>query len=144
MQHESQTQRLAFAEKHLLDMEKSYDRINTDLRDVYENYKFGITDKETYLEQRKTYEQMLAGMQDNIEKQKAVVSKMADVDIPEVAGLEMLEGQIKLTRLNKELVDVFMEEIIVYAKDSVEIKWKFRDEFKTVESSENTRELGGD
>ena len=26
---------------------------------------------------------------------------MADVDVPEVAGLEMLEGQLKLTGLNR-------------------------------------------
>jgi len=31
-------------------------------------------------------------MQDNIEKQKTAVNKMAQVDLPEVAGFEMLEG----------------------------------------------------
>ena len=45
------------------------------------------------------------------------VSKMADVDVPEVAGLEMLEGQLKLTGLNREIVDAFVEEIVVYAMD---------------------------
>ena len=88
--------------------------------------------KETYLEQRKTYEQMLASLQENIEKQRTVVAKMADVDVPEVAGLEMLEGQLKLTGLNREMVDAFVEEIVVYAKDRVEIKWKFKDEFGEV------------
>lgn len=34
MQREKQAQRLKLAEKHLLDMEKSYDRINKDLRDA--------------------------------------------------------------------------------------------------------------
>lgn len=50
MQREKQAQRLKLAEKHLLDMEKSYDRINKDLRDAYESYKLGMTDRETYLE----------------------------------------------------------------------------------------------
>lgn len=68
--------------------------------------------------------------QKNIEKQKVAVSKMAQFDLPEVAGFEMLEGQMKLQKLNKEIVDVFVEGIVVYAKDRVEIKWKFRDEFK--------------
>ncbi|MBS1422185.1 MAG: cassette chromosome recombinase B, partial [Lachnospira sp.] len=58
--------------------------------------------------------------------------KMADMDVPEVAGLEMLEGQLKLTGLNREMVDAFVEEIVVYAKDRVKIKWKFRDEFGEV------------
>ena len=82
-----------------------------DLREAYYSYKQEMTDKETYLEQRKTYEQMLASLQENIEKQMAAVTKMADVDVPEVAGLELLEGQLKLTGLNREMVDAFVEEI---------------------------------
>lgn len=35
---------------------------------------------------------MLASLQENIEKQRAAIAKMTDVDVPEVAGLEMLEG----------------------------------------------------
>ncbi len=144
MQREKQAQRLALAEKHLLDMEKSYERINKDLRDAYESYKLGMTDRETYLEQKKTYEELLVCMQDNTEKQKAVVIRMAQVDLPEVAGFEMLEGQMKLQKLNKEIVDAFVAEIVVYDKDRIEIKWKFRDEFLEAEKGENTRELGGD
>lgn len=132
MQREKQAERLKQAEKHLSDMENSRELIEKDLREAYENYKLGMTDKETYLEQRKTYEHVLACMQENIEKQKTAVSKMADVDVPEVGGLEMLEGQLKLTELNREMVDAFVEEIVVYAKDRVEIKWKFKDEFGEV------------
>ena len=102
------------------------------MREAYESYKLEMTYKETYLEQRKTYEQMLASLQENIEKQRAAVTRMTDVDVPEVAGLEMLEGQLKLTGFNREMVDAFVEEIVVYAKDRVEIKWKFRDEFGEV------------
>ena len=39
----------------------------------------------------------------------------------------MLEGQLKLTGLNREMVDAFVEEIVVYSMDRVEIKWKFMD-----------------
>ena len=107
-----------------------------DLHNAYESYKLGMTDRETYLEQRKTYEQLLVCMQDNIEKQKAVVSKMAQVDRPEVAGFEMLEGQMKLQKLNKEIVDAFVAEIVVHDRERMEIKWKFRDEFLEAEKGE--------
>lgn len=137
MQREKQVQRLKMAEKHLLDMENSYERINKDLRDAYESYKLGMTDRETYLEQRKTYEQLLVHMQENIEKQKATVSKMSAVDLPEVAGFEILEGQMKLQKLNKEIVDAFVAKIIVYDRERIEIKWKFRDEFREAEKGEN-------
>lgn len=79
-----------------------------------------------YLEQRKTYEQLLVRLEKNIEKQKAAVSKMAAVDLPEVAGFEMLEGQMKLQKLNKKIVDAFVAEIVVYDRERIEIKWKFR------------------
>ena len=138
MQREKQAQRLALAEKHLLDMEKSYERINKDLRDAYESYKLGMTDRETYLEQKKTYEQLLVRMQDNIEKQKEAVGKMAQVDLPEVAGFEMLEGRMKLQKLNKEIVDAFVAEIVVYGRERVEIKWKFREEFEKKGNVENS------
>ena len=67
-------------------------------------------------------------MQENIEKQKAAISKMAAMELPEVAGFEMLEGQMKLQKLNKEIVDAFVAKIIVYDRERIEIKWKFRDE----------------
>lgn len=133
MQRKKQAERLKQAKEHISDMEHSRELIEKDLREAYESYKLGMTDKETYLEQRKIYEQMLERLQENIEKQRAAVTKMADVDVPEVAGLEMLEGQLRLTGLNREIVDAFVEEIVVYAKDRVEIKWKFKDEFGEVE-----------
>ena len=68
MQREKQAERLKQAEKHLSDMEHSRELIEKDLREAYESYKLGMTDKETYLEQRKTYEQMLASLQENIRK----------------------------------------------------------------------------
>lgn len=43
----------------------------------------------------------------------------------------MLEGQLRLTGLNREIVDAFVEEIVVYAKDRVEIKWKFNDSLQS-------------
>lgn len=55
----------------------------------------------------------------------------------------MLEGQLRLTGLNREIVDAFVEEIVVYAKDRVEIKWKFKDEFGEVGNVEKDRIYGG-
>ena len=45
------------------------------------------------------------------------------------------KGSSEYTGLNREMVDAFVEEIVVYAKDRVEIKWKFKDEFGEVEMS---------
>ena len=53
---------MKLAGQHLVDMENSDEHINRDLRDAYENYKLSLTDKTTYLEQKKTYEQLLVQM----------------------------------------------------------------------------------
>lgn len=83
-------------------------------------------------------------MQENIEKQKAAISKMAAMDLPEVAGFEMLKEQMKLQKLDKEIVDAFVAEIVVHAKDRVEIKWKFKDEFGEMGKVEKDRTFGGE
>ena len=116
MQREKQAERLKQAEKHLSDMEHSRELIEKDLREAYESYKLEMTDNKSYLDQRKLYVLMLVSL--------------LEVDVPVVAGLEMLDGQLKLTGRNREMVDAFVEEIVVYAKDRVEIKWKFNDEFE--------------
>lgn len=144
MQRKKQAQHLAMAEKHLMGMENSYERINKDLCDAYESYKLGMTDKETYLEQKMTYEQLLEQMQESIEKQKVAVSKLADMEVPEVAGIEMLEGKMELQKLSRDIVEAFVEEIVVHAKDRVEIKWKFGDGVREAEKVKNARELGGE
>lgn len=38
--------------------------------------------------------------------------------------------------LNKEIVDAFVAKIVVYDRERVEIKWKFRDEFRELEKGE--------
>lgn len=43
---------------------------------------------------------------------------------------------MKLQKLNKEIVDAFVAKIIVYDRERIEIKWKFRDEFREAEKSE--------
>ena len=60
------------------------------------------------------------------------------MDLPEIAGFEMMEGQMKLQKLNKEIVDAFVVEIVVYDRERVEIKWKFRNEFWDAEKGENS------
>ncbi len=51
-------ERLAAAEKHLNDMKRTMALLQQDLRASYEAYKTDVTDKDTYLEQKKMYEQM--------------------------------------------------------------------------------------
>lgn len=54
---------------------------------------------------------------------------MAVADVRKVAGFELLQGEMKLQKLNKEVVDAFVVGIVVYDRERVEVKWKFMEEF---------------
>ena len=126
LQRTKNKERLTIAEKHLEDMEHTLMLLQQDLRTSYEAYKTDVTDKDTYLEQKKMYEQMMEKMHENIEKQQVAVRQISDMDVPEAAGLEMMDGRIQLTKLTKEIVDTFVEEIVVCGEERLEVRWKFR------------------
>lgn len=71
---------------------------------------------------------LLVCAHDDIEKPRVAVRKMIVANLQEVTDFEMMEGQMKLQKLNKEIVHAFFDEIVVHVKERVEIKWKFRDE----------------
>ena len=127
VQRSKNKERFATAEKHLADMERTMTLLQQDLRASYEAYKMDVTDKDTYLEQKKMYEQMMEKMQENIKKQQVAVRQISNMDVPAASGLEMLDGKIQLTKLTKELVDTFVEEIVLFGEDRLEVRWKFKD-----------------
>ena len=53
--------------------------------------------------------------------------QISNMDVPAASGLEMLDGKIQLTKLTKELVDTFVEEIVLFGEDRLEVRWKFKD-----------------
>ena len=61
----------------------------------------------------------------NFERLHAV-RQISDMDVPEAAGLEILDGRIQLTKLTKEIVDTFVEEIVLFGEDRLEVRWKFK------------------
>jgi hypothetical protein len=125
LQRTKNKERFSIAEKHLADMEHTLMLLQQDLRASYEAYKTNVTDKDTYLEQKKMYEQMMEKMHENNEKQQVVVRQISDLDVLEAAGLEKLDGRIQMTKLTKEIVDNFLDKIIVYDAERLEVRWKF-------------------
>lgn len=124
-QRNKEAERLQNAEKHLADMEHTRELMQEDLRASYEAYRSGTTNKETYLEQKQMYEQLEEKLQENILKQQDAIKHITDLDVPEVAGLEMLDGKIQLKKLTREMVDTFIDKIVVYGEKEIEVKWKF-------------------
>lgn len=100
-------------QNHLKEMEKSLELIQEDLRGSYEAYRMEMTNKETYLEQKQMYEQMIEELEENVAKQRAVRAKL-------VSGCEVIggnreagKGEQDVEVLTRELVERYVEKVVV-------------------------------
>ena len=121
-------QKIREAEGRLKEMQNSLERLYADQMASFESYKTGITDKDTFLQQKTVYAQMEGKLQDNIQKQMQAVSRMEqEADAVQAAGLQVDEEQVTATELTEELVQMFVERITVWPGNKIEIKWKFKE-----------------
>lgn len=88
--------------------------------------KDGTTDKETFMQQKELYDQLEAKLDDRISKQTAVVKGLEQKldSMPE--GLAADSERISVDRLTKDVVETFVEKVIVKPGQQVEIRWKFQ------------------
>lgn len=114
------------AEKYLREMMATKKKLLNDTREAYENYKVGLTDKETYLVQKSSYDSMLKKLSDSISKQEQAVDVLRSEQTEyEKKRMQIREDGVKFEKLTKEMVDAFVKEVRVYAKDQIEIVWSF-------------------
>ena len=108
-------------------MIKSMDTIRIDQFHAYENFKEGLTEKETYLQQKEMYEEMLIKLQTGIKLQEKSVSDLKAAADVEEAGLktaDMIPG--KYLKQDRNFADLFIKKIAVFADRRVEVEWNFR------------------
>lgn len=58
------------AKMRLKEMEKSLDQLYEDQRKSFESYKVGMTEKDTFLQQKQIYERMEERLNEKFQKQK--------------------------------------------------------------------------
>lgn len=122
---EQQNERIRGAKQHLNMAEDTLRRLELELRTAYESYAKGITDKETYLMQKESYEVMISGIKEKIEAQKEAVFVLENQKPSDNSGLKFLEGNSEVTEITDELLDALLEKIVVYADKTIELRWKF-------------------
>lgn len=106
-------------------MQQSYDKIDADLFQAYESYRAGISERETYLQQKETYEQMLVQLQKNLECQKESIDRMTqESTIPD--GWNSNQEYLQIDKLDRNFVNLFVKKIIVYKDHSIEVVWNFK------------------
>ncbi len=94
--------------------------------EVFEAYRDGTTDKETFLQQKKLYDQLETKLNEGIQKQTAVVKALEQELDTMPDGFIVVDETISADKLTKELVDAFVEKVILKPKRQVEIMWKFQ------------------
>lgn len=124
-QKQLQSEKMHEAEKKLRTMQLSQEKIEADLQNAYESYKSGLTDKETYLEQRQVYEQLEDKIQETVQKQMKTVSEYEEKVLTMPVGFDIIESRTKVTELNREIVETFVDRIVIHEGGKIEIGWKF-------------------
>ena len=122
---EQQNERIRGAKQHLNMAEDTLRRLEMELRTAYESYAKGITEKETYLMQKESYEVMISGIKEKIEAQKEAVFALENQKPSDNSGLKFLEDNSEVTEITDELLDALLEKIVVYADKTIELRWKF-------------------
>ena len=120
-QKQLQSEKMHEAEKKLRTMQLSQEKIEADLQNAYEAYKAGITDKETYLEQRQVYEQIEDKIQETVQKQMKIVSEYEEKVLTMSAGFDIIESRTKVMELNREIVETFVDRIVNHEGGEIEI-----------------------
>ena len=122
---EQQNERIRGAKQRLNMAEDTLRRLELELRTAYESYAKGITDKETYLMQKESYEVMISGIKEKIEAQKEAVFLLENQKPSDNSGLKFLEDNSEVTEITDELLDALLEKVVVYADKTIELRWKF-------------------
>lgn len=118
-----QNERLKAAEERLSCMNQSLDRLYQDQLGSYEAYRDGRTDKETYLKQKDLTEMMIEKLKENASLQEEAAAAIA----AECAKAHWLDRSIELKAesLDKDLINLLIDRIIINADKTVEVIWKF-------------------
>ena len=112
-------------EKKLRELQSSLDKLQREQMEAFEAYKNGLTDRETFMQQKKLYDGQEAKLITAIAEQAEVV-KVLDREIDRMPeGLSAGEDRIATDELTKELVDAFVERVIITPGKPVMVRWKF-------------------
>ncbi len=124
-EREQHNERIRGAKQRLAMAEDTHRRLELELRTAYESYAKGVTDRETYLMQKQSYEAMIDGIREKIEAQKEAIFTLENQMPSENSGIQFLEGKSEIAEITDELLDVLLDKVVVYADKTIELRWEF-------------------
>lgn len=113
--------RLTDATGRLRRMRQTQENIRCDLFKAYESYKEGLTGKDTYLQQRRTYEKMLERLAQDIERQEEAV-----MAIREKRDRHKKNPHFDLQNHpypDRAFAELFIRKITVHADKTLDVEW---------------------
>lgn len=71
------------------------------------------------------YEQLEEKMRETVQKQMKIVSEYEEKVVTMPVGFDIIENKTKVVELNREIVEIFVDRIVVREGGEIEIGWKF-------------------
>ena len=120
-------EKVEIAKGHLRDMQESYQKIDADLFHAYEAYREGLTERDTYIQQKSTYEEMLARLEEKKQLQIQAIAAM-EQESPVPDGWSPDSEYLQIEKLDRPLVELLVRKIIVYKDHTIDVVWNFKSE----------------
>ena len=110
-------------EKKLRGLQSSLDRLQSEQMEAFEAYKSGMTDRDAFIRGKERYDEQETRLVAAISEQSEAVRALErEIDLmPE--GLSMGDDRILADELTKELVDAFVERVIIMPGKPVVVRW---------------------
>ena len=105
------------------------DKHKANRRAIYEKYADGIISKEDYLSQRNECESQIAFLSDKLTELES--AKHSLVQPNEDQALKLLLNTCNENFLDRQIIDTFIEKILVYDAKRIEIIWKYKNELRS-------------
>ena len=99
---------------------------------VYEDYKEALLTKREYLEMKEDYEGFCRQLEEAIETLEGEVSALVKESKRHSPWIERLKDKENISELDRGLLAMTVEEIIVTDSEHIKIHFKYRDEFEIV------------
>ena len=99
---------------------------------IYEDYREGLLTEQEYIRYRRSY----AKERDRLESQCSSLENEKEPYAPEQDRFRekrrLIEQEMDFSKLSRELVQVFIEKVVVYEEKRIKVIFTFRDEFEEV------------
>ena len=109
-------------QKEIQVIEKAIRMEKTEWMKLYDNYADGKTDRQSFLQAKKEYDERLDALKERLEEAEMRKKRMKD-DEGEDAG--RFEKVLEATELTQEIMGAFIDHIDVFENERIHIYWRF-------------------